>query len=407
MNVSEILRISLRSIKANRMRSLLTMLGIIIGVSAVILLVSIGQGASKSITSQIQGLGSNLLIISPGQAQQGGINLGAGTLNTLTLEDADAIARQPSVESVAPYVRKNVQIIWRNMNQATSVEGTTAEYAQVRSLKVVNGRFFSKFEVLGQSNVVVVGSEVISNLFGDPNANVAGRQIEINQLPFTIIGVLETQGSQGMQNNDDVVIMPITTAMNRMFGMTNNNVSTIFVSAKSEALMNQAQQEVEAALRIKHGLLPKEDNDFQVTSQAQILNTAQGITGIMTALLAGIAAISLVVGGIGIMNIMLVSVTERTREIGIRKAIGANRGVILRQFLTESVVLSLLGGIIGILIGIGSAILIGETSSLPTAITVSPVIYSFVFSMLVGIIFGVYPARKAASLNPIDALRYE
>lgn len=392
MNVSEILRISLRSIKANRMRSLLTMLGIIIGVSAVILLVSIGQGASKSITSQIQGLGSNLLIVSPGQAQQGGINLGAGTLNTLTLEDADAIARQPSVESVAPYVRKNVQIIWRNMNQATSVEGTTAEYAQVRSLKVANGRFFSKFEVLGQSNVVVVGSEVVSNLFGDPNANVVGRQIEINQLPFTIIGVLETQGSQGMQNNDDVVIMPITTAMNRMFGMTNNNVSTIFVSAKSEALMNQAQQEVEAALRIKHGLLPKEDNDFQVTSQAQILNTAQGITGIMTALLAGIAAISLVVGGIGIMNIMLVSVTERTREIGIRKAIGANRGVILRQFLTESVVLSLLGGIIGILIGIGSAILIGKTSSLPTAITVTPVIYSFVFSMLVGIIFGVYPA---------------
>lgn len=392
MNVSEILRISLRSIKANRMRSLLTMLGIIIGVSAVILLVSIGQGASKSITSQIQGLGSNLLIVSPGQAQQGGINLGAGTLNTLTLEDADAIARQPSVESVAPYVRKNVQVIWRNMNHATSVEGTTAEYAQVRSLKVANGRFFSKFEVLGQSNVVVVGSEVVSNLFGDPNANVVGRQIEINQLPFTIIGVLETQGSQGMQNNDDVVIMPITTAMNRMFGMTNNNVSTIFVSAKSEALMNQAQQEVEAALRIKHGLLPKEDNDFQVTSQAQILNTAQGITGIMTALLAGIAAISLVVGGIGIMNIMLVSVTERTREIGIRKAIGANRGVILRQFLTESVVLSLLGGIIGILIGIGSAILIGKTSSLPTAITVTPVIYSFVFSMLVGIIFGVYPA---------------
>ncbi|AEG60778.1 ABC transporter permease [Desulforamulus ruminis] len=405
MNLSEILRLSLRSIKANPMRSLLTMLGIIIGVSAVILLVAIGQGAAKSITSQIQGLGSNLLIVSPGQAQQGGINLGAGTLNKLTMEDAEAIARQPSIETAAPYVRKNAQVIWRNTNYATSVEGSTANYAQVRSLKVDQGRFFSKFEVLGQANVAVVGREVVSNLFGNPDSNIVGRQIEINQLPFTIIGILETQGSQGLQNNDDVILLPITTAMNRMFGMT--YVSTIYVSAKSEELMNQAQQEVETALRIQHGLLPKEDDDFKITSQAQILNTAQGITGIMTALLAGIAAISLVVGGIGIMNIMLVSVTERTREIGIRKAIGANRGAILRQFLTEAVMLSLLGGITGILIGIGSALVIGKISSLPTAITVTPVIYSFVFSVLVGVIFGVYPARKAASLNPIEALRYE
>ncbi|PKM77921.1 MAG: multidrug ABC transporter substrate-binding protein [Firmicutes bacterium HGW-Firmicutes-15] len=404
MNIKETFRVSIRAIKANGMRSFLTMLGIIIGVSAVILLVSLGQGASNSITDQIQGLGSNLLIVTPGNMQEG-MNTGATSTNTLTISDAEAIANQSSVKYVAPYIRKNIQVSFRNKDYTTALEGTTDQYAQVRNVKMEKGRFFSKFEVLGESNVAVVGSEVVKKLFDDPNADVIGRQIEINQLPLTIIGILETQGSQGMQNNDDVVILPITTVMNRMFG--DKNISMIYLSAGSEKLMNKAQQDAATVLRIQHSLTIKEDNDFTITNQAQILNTAQGITGIMTALLAGIAGISLAVGGIGIMNIMLVSVTERTREIGIRKAIGANRKVILAQFLTEAVMLSLLGGIIGILLGIGSAAFIGAVSPLPTAITVTPVVYSFVFAMMVGVVFGVYPARKAASLNPIDALRYE
>jgi putative ABC transport system permease protein len=404
MNIKETFRVSIRSIKANGMRSFLTMLGIIIGVSAVILLVSLGQGASNSITTQIQGLGSNLLIITPGQMQQG-MNTGATSTNTLTIKDAEALALQPSVRYVAPYIRKNIQISGRNQDYTTALEGTTDQYAQVRNVKMEKGRFFSKYEVMGESNVAVVGSEVVKNLFDDPSADVIGRQIEINQLLFTIIGIMETQGSQGMQNNDDVIILPITTVMNRMFG--DKNISMIYLSAGSEKLMNQAQHEAKTTLRIQHSLTPKEENDFTITNQAQILNTAEGITGIMTALLAGIAGISLAVGGIGIMNIMLVSVTERTREIGIRKAIGAKRKVILAQFLTESVMLSLLGGIIGILFGIGSAVFIAAVTPLPTAITVWPVVYSFFFAMMVGVVFGVYPARKAASLNPIDALRYE
>lgn len=404
MNIKETFRVSIRAIKANGMRSFLTMLGIIIGVSAVILLVSLGQGASNSITAQIQGLGSNLLIVTPGN-MQAGMNTGATSTNTLTIKDAEAIANQPSVKYVAPYIRKNTQVSWRNNDYTTALEGTTDQYVQVRNVKMEKGRFFSKFEVLGESNVAVVGTEVVKNLFDDPNADVIGRQIEINQLPLTIIGVLEPQGSQGMQNNDDVVILPITTVMNRMFG--DKNISMIYLSAESEKVMNKAQQEAAAALRIQHSLTIKEEDDFTITNQAQILNTAQGITGIMTALLAGIAGISLAVGGIGIMNIMLVSVTERTREIGIRKAIGANRKVIMAQFLTEAVMLSLLGGIIGILVGIGSAVFIAAVSPLPTSITIAPVVYSFVFAMMVGVVFGVYPARKAASLNPIDALRYE
>jgi len=404
MNIKETFQVSIRAIKANGMRSFLTMLGIIIGVSAVILLVSLGQGASNSITTQIQGLGSNLLIVTPGNMQEG-MNTAAISTNTLTISDGEAIAAQPSVKYVAPYIRKSIQVSYRNTDYTTALEGTNDQYAQVRSVKMAKGRFFSKFEVLGESNVAVVGTEVVKKLFNDPKADVIGRQIEINQLPITIIGVLEPQGSQGMQNNDDVTILPITTVMNRMFG--DKNISVIYLSAESENLMNKAQQEAATTLRIQHSLTIKEEDDFTITNQAQILNTAQGITGIMTALLAGIAGISLAVGGIGIMNIMLVSVTERTREIGIRKAIGANRKVILAQFLTEAVMLSLLGGIIGILVGIGSAVFISAVSIVPTSITLAPVVYSFVFATVVGVVFGVYPARKAASLNPIDALRYE
>lgn len=405
MNFFECLRISMRSIRANKLRSFLTMLGIIIGVSAVIAMVAIGEGATANVSNQINGLGSNLLIITPGQAQQGGVKLGAGSLDTLTMDDVATITKLNSVANATPDFSKQAPVVWGNQSYTTSIEGTSDAFPQVRNVNVQQGRFFNRFEVQGQSNVAVIGQQVVSNLFGDVNANPIGQTIEINQVPFTVIGVLESQGSSGMTNNDDKIIVPITTAMNRLFDQT--RIRTIFVSAKSSDLMNQAQMDIEQALRGQHRLNPKDDDDFQISSQSQILSTAQGVTSVMTTLLSGIAAISLIVGGIGIMNIMLVSVTERTREIGIRKAIGATRGAILQQFLIESVTLSLLGGLIGILLGIGAASLVSHFTSLTTTISLKPILYAFISSMFVGVVFGVYPARKAAQLKPIDALRYE
>jgi putative ABC transport system permease protein len=405
MNFVESLRVSFRSIQTNKLRSFLTMLGIIIGVSAVIAMVAIGEGASNNVTSQINGLGSNLLIVTPGQARQGQISLGAGSLQTLTLEDAEAIAKNESVAGVAPSVNGRAQLVWRNQNYSTSLEGTTESFPEVRNTEVQSGRFFTHFEVKGRARVAVVGTEVISNLFGDAGANPIGQTIQINRIPFTIIGILKSKGSSGITNHDDKVIVPITTAMDRLTGR--KNVGSIFVSAKSSDEMWQAQYDVQNTLRARHNLKPKEENDFQIRSQTDILSTAQGVTSVMTALLSGIAAISLVVGGIGIMNIMLVSVTERTREIGIRKAVGATRWDIQRQFLIESVTLSLLGGIAGILLGVGAVWLIGNLAGLATSISIAPMLYAFLSSMLVGVIFGVYPARKASRLKPIDALRYE
>jgi putative ABC transport system permease protein len=405
MNFFECLRISMRSIRANKLRSFLTMLGIIIGVSAVIAMVAIGEGATANVSNQINGLGSNLLIVTPGQAQQGGVKLGAGSLDTLTLDDVGAISKQSSIANVAPDFSKQSTVVWRSESYATSIEGTSEAFPDVRNVSVQQGRFFNRFEVQGQSNVAVIGEQVVSNLFGDASSNPIGQTIEINQMPFTVIGILQSQGSSGMTNNDDKIIVPITTAMNRLFDQS--KIRTIFVSAKSSDLMDQAQMDIEQALRGQHHLSPRDDDDFQISSQSQILSTAQGVTGVMTTLLSGIAAISLVVGGIGIMNIMLVSVTERTREIGIRKAIGATRGAILQQFLIESVTLSLLGGIIGILLGIGAASLVSHFTSLTTMISLKPILYAFLSSMFVGVVFGVYPARKAAQLKPIDALRYE
>lgn len=405
MNFLESVRVSFRSIQSNTLRAILTMLGIIIGVSAVIVMVAIGEGASANVASQINGLGSNLLIVSPGQARQGGINLGAGSLNTLTLEDVQAVSVQESIARVAPSVSKQAQIVWRNQNYSTTVEGTNEAYPEVRNAAVAQGRFFNRFEVQGQANVAVIGTQVVSNLFGERSTNPVGQTIQINQMPFTVIGILSSQGSSGMINNDDKIMIPITTAMNRLFEQT--KVRTIYVSAKSPDVMDKAQIEIRQALRSQHHLSPRDNDDFQISSQSQILSTAQGVTSVMTALLTGIAAISLVVGGIGIMNIMLVSVTERTREIGIRKALGATRRAILQQFLIESVTLSLLGGIIGILFGVGGAMLISRVTSLNTTINLTPILYAFLSSMFVGVVFGVYPAQKAARLKPIDALRYE
>lgn len=405
MNFLESIRVSIRSIKTNKMRSFLTMLGIIIGVSAVITMVAIGEGASANVTSQINGLGSNLLIVSPGQAKQGQISLGAGSLNTLTMKDAEAIETLATVTAVAPSVNSRAQLVWGSKNYSTSLEGSTQSYPEVRNAEVERGRFFNRIEVTRESNVAVVGTEIITNLFAESNTNPIGQTIQINQIPFKIIGILKSKGSSGMTNNDDKIIVPITTAMSRLTG--SKKVGSIYISAKSSEVMTEAQFDVQNLLRAKHSLLPKESDDFQIRSQSDILSTAQSISGVMTALLSGIAAISLVVGGIGIMNIMLVSVTERTREIGIRKAVGATRWDILRQFLIESITLSLMGGLAGIVIGIGASALVGKLAGLATSISVSPMIYAFASSMLVGVVFGVYPARKAARLKPIDALRYE
>ncbi|MGE7272839.1 ABC transporter permease [Brevibacillus panacihumi] len=385
MSFLESLRVSFRSIKANGLRSVLTMLGIIIGVAAVIAMVAIGEGTSASVASQ------------------GRISLGAGSLNTLTLADAEAIAQKESVSGVAPSVNGRAQLVWGSSNYSTSLEGTTESFPEVRNVQVAQGRFFSNFEVKKQFNVAVVGTEIVTNLFG--GSNPIGETIQINRIPFTVIGVLKSQGSSGMTNNDDRVLIPVTTAMSRLTG--GKYVNSIYVSAASAEQMAQAQADTAETLRAQHNLRPSESDDFRITSQSDILSTAQAVSGSMTALLSGIAAISLIVGGIGVMNIMLVSVTERTREIGIRKAIGAKKRDILRQFLIEAVTLSLLGGVIGILLGIGAAMAVSKLGGMATAITISPVLYAFLTSTAVGVIFGVYPARKAAQLKPIDALRYE
>lgn len=403
MSLLESLRVSFRSIRANGLRSILTMLGIIIGVAAVIAMVAIGEGTSARVASQINGLGSNLLLVTPGQATQGRVSLGAGSLNTLTLADAEAIAQNDSVASVAPSVSGRTQIVWSSNNYSTSLEGTTETFPQVRNVSVAQGRFFTHFEVERQFHVAVVGTEIVSNLF--EGANPIGQTVQINQIPFTIIGVLRSQGSSGMTNNDDKILIPVTTAMSRFTG--GSHVGAIYVSASSADEMEQAMLDIQRTLRMQHGLRGGEADDFRITSQSDILETAQEVSSSMTALLSGIAAISLIVGGIGVMNIMLVSVTERTREIGIRKAIGAKRKDILRQFLIEAVTLSLIGGVIGILLGIGAALLLSKLGGMDTAISAAPILYAFLTSTLVGVVFGVYPAQKAARLKPIDALRYE
>ncbi len=406
MNFFESLRVSLRALKANKLRSVLTMLGIIIGVSAVIALVGIGNGASASITSQIQGLGSNLLIISPGQARTAGVSAGAGSMNTLVMTDVPKIqAAGSAIKAVAPSTSRNVQVVYAAGNTSTNVMGTTDTYAQIRNLKIDRGRFLTKEDVDGSSRVAIVGPTVIENLLGDRNADIVGKTIKLNNVPFQVVGTTVSQGSSGFNNNDDIVIVPITTAQARLIG--NKYLRQIFVEAASPDLMQTAQEQITIALRQAHHLRSDQADNFTIMNQADILETMQGITQTSTMLLGGIAAISLLVGGIGIMNIMLVSVTERTREIGIRKAIGAKGSDILLQFLIEAVVLSILGGAIGILLGWGGSNLIGKAMSLATQITPSSVLMAFGFSAGIGIIFGVFPARKAASMDPIDALRYE
>jgi len=405
VNFLESIRVSLRALRANKLRSALTMLGMIIGVAAVIAMVGIGNGATASITSQIQGLGSNLLTISSGQSNTGGVRGGAGSSTSLTMTDVSKITLDTAVKAVAPVTSTNAQVVLGKGNTSTSITGTTQDYAIIKSVTLTSGRYITTEDVANSARVAVLGPTVVTNIFGDANASVIGKIIKINNVPFQVIGVTTATGSTGMQSSDDMITAPISTVQARLIGK--KTVRNILVSASSADLMKTAQDEITAALHKAHKIAEGKTDDFTVQNQADTLATMTGVTQTLTMLLGGIAGISLLVGGIGIMNIMLVSVTERTREIGIRKAIGAKSKDILLQFLIEAVVLSVLGGGIGIAIGYGGSTLAGQALKMSTSISPTSVLVAFGFSAMIGIIFGVFPARKAASMDPIDALRYE
>ncbi len=388
----------------NKARSFLTTLGIIIGVASVIATVSIGQGASASVQDAINALGSNLLIILPGSSNLGGVRTGFGELNTMTLGDAKAIRKLPAVKTDSANIRMTEQVIWRGNNWGTSVMGTSSTFPIIKNWPVTNGEFFDPQQNSTAANVAVIGTTVATQLFG--LMNPVGHIILIHNVPFKIIGELKAIGFNAFgQDQDDIVVIPITTMMEKVAGITWVNI--IMVSAKSKQDTALAQNQITALLRQRHHIPPHKPNDFYVRNLTQIAQTAGSSAQIFTILLAAVAAVSLLVGGIGIMNIMLVSVTERTKEIGIRMAVGAKKNDILKQFLIESSVLSLFGGILGIGLGIGISDLISIITPLKTILTIEPIIISIIFSVGVGVFFGFYPAYKASNLNPVEALRYE
>jgi len=406
VNFIESIRVSLRALRANKLRSALTMLGMIIGVAAVIAMVGIGNGATASITSQIQGLGSNLLTVSPGQSNAGGVRGGAGSLTTLTMTDVPKVqAAGSAVKAVAPVASTNAQVVYGAGNTSTSITGTTQDYQFIKNVTVASGRYITTADVDSNARVAVLGPTTVTNLMGDANATVIGKTIKINNVPFQVIGVTTATGSTGFMSSDDMITAPISTVQERLIGKT--TLRSILISAASADVMQTAQDEITVALEQAHKIQTGKADDFTVQNQADILASMQGVTQTLTMLLGGIAGISLLVGGIGIMNIMLVSVTERTREIGIRKAIGAKSNDILLQFLIEAVVLSVLGGGIGIALGSMGSTLIGSALKMATSVSMTSVLVAFGFSAAIGIVFGVFPAKKAAAMDPIDALRFE
>lgn len=406
MNFFESIRVSLRALRANKLRSALTMLGMIIGVAAVIAMVGIGNGATASITAQIQGLGSNLLTVSPGQSNAGGVRGGAGSLTTLTMTDVPKVqAAGPAVKAVAPVSSTNAQVVLGSGNTSTSITGTTPDYQFIKNVSIATGRFITTADVDSNARVAVLGPTVVTDLMGDANADIIGKNIKINNVPFQVIGVTTATGSTGFMSSDDMITAPISTVQERLIGKT--TLRSILISASSADDMQTAQDEITVVLEQAHKIPAGKPDDFTVQNQADILASMQGVTQTLTMLLGGIAGISLLVGGIGIMNIMLVSVTERTREIGIRKAIGAKSNDILLQFLIEAIVLSVLGGGIGIVLGTAGSGLIGTALKMSTSTSLTAVLVAFGFSGGIGIIFGVFPAKKAAAMDPIDALRFE
>ncbi len=406
MDFMSILRVALRALSRNKLRSSLTMLGIIIGVAAVIAMVGIGRGASQVTQQQIAAMGSNLLAVNSGGRTVGGMRTGAGATKTLVTEDMVAIEREvPGVAAAAPVNQTNAQVVYEGNNWATQVTGTEPRYFDIRNWPIAQGASFETNDVDIASNVVVIGQTVKRNLF--PNGeNPIGQTIRISNLPFTIVGVLQAKGSSGMGGDqDDAVFVPITTLQKKITGQ--NWLRSIMVSATSKDVSTVVQDQITALLRDRHRIHAGEDDDFDVRNLADLADFADQQAKVMTMLLASIAGVSLIVGGIGIMNIMLVSVTERTREIGIRMAIGAEEGDVQKQFLIEAVVLSLLGGVVGVISGVGMSLLITQTLHWPVSISGAAIVGAMLFSTLVGIFFGFYPAKRAAKLDPIEALRFE
>ncbi len=405
MNVLNIMKVSMRSLGRNKLRSFLTMLGIIIGVGAVIAMMAIGEGAQFNIKQQIATLGTNVLLIFPGSSNQGGVRTGLGTMTSLTADDLTAIQTQcPSVEMAAPVITTGGQVVYGEQNWGTRTTGSNPDYFTIRSWPLSSGQPFTDMDIRSATKVCVLGQTVVDNLF--KGSDPIGAVIRIKKMPFKVVGVLSPKGQSAQgADQDDIIIAPYTTVQKKMMGVT--YLGIIMVSAISDKAMDDAQSQIGDLLRVRHKTQAWEDNDFTIRSQTEIANAASATTKVLTILLASIASISLLVGGIGIMNIMLVSVTERTREIGIRMSIGARGKDILFQFLVEAVVLSMAGGTIGVVIGVGSSSLISKFAGWPTLVAPTSVGLAFLFAAAVGIFFGFYPARKAAMLNPIDALRYE
>jgi putative ABC transport system permease protein len=407
MKWQNLIKVAFISIFKNKMRTLLTMLGIIIGVGAVIVMVAIGEGAQARIQSQINGLGTNLIMVFPGSFQQGSVRMGAGTAQQLSNDDYDRLRKNGTLfQGISPVARTGGQVIGGAGNWSTGIWGVSEEFLKIRDWKLESGEFFTANDVKTQNKVCVIGKTIVKNLF--PYEDPVGQQIRIRSVPCRIIGVLSEKGQSTFgSDQDDVIMAPYTTVLWRLSGGHSHGISQFYISASSLEQMRAAQEEARTILRESHKIPEGEDDDFTIRNQTEFAQLATATTQTLTILLASIASISLLVGGIGIMNIMLVSVTERTREIGIRMAIGARGRDILTQFLIESMVLSLSGGLIGIMLGFAATYIVQLATEWNTVITIPTVFISFGFAGLVGVFFGFYPARKAAGLNPIDALRYE
>lgn len=396
-------REALHSILSNKLRSILSMLGILIGVGAVIAMLALGQGAKESIAQRLASLGSNLLMIRPGSAQVHGVQLEAGAATRFTIQDAEAMAKVPEIKRTSANVQGRAQVVYADKNWNTQVQGVGADYETMRAATPKIGRFFTESELRMREKVALVGMTVVKNIFGD--SNPIGATVKINRINFTVVGILPEKGATGWNDQDDVIVIPLTTAMYRLLGK--QFVDSIDAEVKDPSLMDAAQDSIKKLVIKQHHLNKDAEDSFQIRNMAQIQETLESTTKTMTMLLGSIAAISLLVGGIGIMNIMLVSVTERTKEIGLRKAIGARKADIISQFLIEAVVMTFSGGILGILLGVGIAVSFSSVAGWATKITLSSVVLATVFSVVVGIVFGMWPARQAANLNPIQALRYE